>query len=228
MRPIFPTDNAYGIPRLDPASLSAAPAWLAPYGQRLQSQQPPTDGAIHFFLDDDRFERAWTRPQKTLSRLQSYAPLTTVLTPDFSLYRDRPLAEQLWAVYRNRWCGALWQRAGLTVIPTVSWSTAASYAFCFAGVPPRSVVAVSTVGVRLDHALERHLFVAGFRELVARVQPPRVLSYGEIPPECASLAAVRTYPTRWTTIRAARRRARLRACEEQTDESATNPLEGDG
>ena len=35
-------------------------------------------------------------------------------------------------------------------MPTVSWSTPASYAFAFAGIAPGSVVAVSTVGVLRD------------------------------------------------------------------------------
>ncbi len=36
---------------------------------------------------------------------------------------------------------------GVTVIPTVSWSTPDSYPFAFAGIATGSVVAVSTVGV---------------------------------------------------------------------------------
>src|SRR5690606_139839 len=83
-----------------------------------------------------RFETVWSRPRKALEAL---APYTTLLSPDFSLYRDWPLLLQMWNVYRNRWCGAFWQRQGFTVIPTVSWSTAESVEFCFLGVRGRRV-----------------------------------------------------------------------------------------
>ena len=92
------------------------------------------------------------------------------------------------------------------VISTISWSTAVSYDFCFLGVPRRSVVAMSAVGVNLDAPLEYRLFVDGFVEMVRRLEPIVVLSYGSLPTACHELVEVVTYPTRWTNIRAARRR----------------------
>jgi hypothetical protein len=126
----FPSDNELGIPCLAHVSPETLPAWLAPYRTRIRDSEPPDDGAVHFFLEDYRFETVWSRPRKALEAL---APYTTLLSPDFSLYRDWPLMLQMWNVYRNRWCGAFWQSRGFTVIPTVSWSTAESYDFCFLG-----------------------------------------------------------------------------------------------
>ncbi len=200
---LFPANNAYGIPDLRHTPLSQVPGWLVPYRQRIRANEPLDDGAVHFFLDDYRFETVWSRPQKALSAL---APYQTVLTPDFSLYRNWPLTLQLWNTYRNRWCGRFWQEEGYFVIPTVSWSTAVSYEFCFLGIPRRSVVAVSAVGVALQWPLEYQLFVDGFREMVKRLEPMVVLAYGRLPAICHELAEIITYPTRWTNIRAARRR----------------------
>ncbi|HFE65766.1 MAG TPA: DUF4417 domain-containing protein, partial [Chloroflexi bacterium] len=101
--------------------------------------------------------------------------------------------------------GRFWQAQGFTVIPTISWSTADSWAFCFLGVPRRSVVAVSAVGVNLNTPLEYQLFVDGFTEMVRRLEPVVVLGYGRLPAACHELVEVVTYPTRWTNIRAARR-----------------------
>jgi hypothetical protein len=112
---------------------------------------------------------------------------------------------QLWNTYRSRWCGRFWQEQGFTVIPTVSWSTAESHDFCFLGLPRRSVVAVSAVGVNLDQPLEYRLFVDGYLEMVRRLEPLVVLAYGRIPAVCHGAVEVVTYPTRWTGIRAARR-----------------------
>ncbi len=199
---LFSSGNKYGIPDLHHAPVSQIPDWLVPYRQRIRVNEPLDDGAVHFFLDDYRFETTWSRPWKALAALRPY---TTLLTPDFSLYRDWPLMLQLWNVYRNRWCGRFWQEQGFTVIPAISWSTAVSYDFCFLGVPRRSVVAVSAVGVKLDEPLAYRLFVDGFQEMVERLEPNVVLSYGQVPALCRELVEVVTYPTRWTTIRAARR-----------------------
>jgi len=199
---LFPSGNAYGIPDLAHTFLRHIPAWLVPYRQRIRAGGPLDDGAVHFFLDDYRFETVWNRPVKALEAL---APYQMVLTPDFSLYRDWPLMLQLWNTYRNRWCGRFWQEHGFTVIPTVSWSTAASYDFCFLGLPRRSVVAVSTVGVDLKTPLEYQLFTDGFKEMVQRLEPLLVLAYGRLPVACHESVKVVAYPTRWTSIRAAQR-----------------------
>ncbi len=199
---LFPAANAYGIPDLLHTSVNQVPDWFVPYRQQIRSSQSLTDGAVHFFLDDYRFETVWSRPQKALDALRPY---TTVLSPDFSLYRDWPLMLQLWNTYRNRWCGRFWQEQGFTVIPTVSWSTSRSYDFCFLGVPQRSMVAVSAVGVNLQEPLEYRLFLSGFTKMVRQLAPQIVLSYGPVPAACRELVEVKTYPTRWTNIRAARR-----------------------
>ena len=198
---LFAADNSWGIPALSHAPVTTLPRWLVPYRQRIRSQRPLTDGAVHFFLDDYRCETVWQRPFKALSALRPY---TTLLTPDFSLYRDWPQTLQLWNVYRSRWCGCFWAGHGFHVIPTVSWSTVESYAFCFLGLPPRSVVAVSAVGVNLDNPLEYRLFVDGFQEMVSRLAPTVVLAYGPLPEACSRLVETVSYPTRWTNIRVAR------------------------
>lgn len=199
---LFPSDNKYGIPVLQHTPVSRIPTWLVPYRQRIRSNESLDEGAVHFFLDDYRFETVWSRPCKALEAL---APYQTVLTPDFSLYRDWPLMLQLWNTYRNRWCGRFWQAQGFTAIPTISWSTAESYDFCFLGVPRRSVAAVAAVGVNLDQPLDYQLFLDGFWEMVQQLEPVVVLCYGLAPVACHELVEVVAYPTQWTNIRAARR-----------------------
>lgn len=44
-----------------------------------------------------------------------------LLSPDYSLYTDMPLALQIKNTFKNRWCGAYWQSLGLNVIPTIEW-----------------------------------------------------------------------------------------------------------
>ena len=90
---MFPSDNALGIPCLAHVAVERVPVWLAPYRTRIRATEPVAgarldDGAVHFFVDDYRFETVWSRPRKALEAL---APYTTLLSPDFSLYRDLSL-----------------------------------------------------------------------------------------------------------------------------------------
>lgn len=218
IRALYASDNRWGIPTLPVARL--VPARLVAYNSRTEcgaaaagrpttSEGTPTGepvGAVHFFLDDYRFETVWSKPERGLSRCHSVG---AALTPDFSLWTDMPLVMQLWQVYRSRWCGAWLLTHGVQVIPTISWSTEQSYPFCFAGVEPGSVVAVSTVGTRRDPEA-RVLFAAGFTEMIRRLQPSTVLVYGTPPTEqvTAGLPAgveVRCYPSRWAARKPAHR-----------------------
>ena len=195
----FAGDNPLDIPKLTHTPLRRVPDWLIPYRQRSVDREKVKGAGLHFFVEDYRFEAVWNRPGQVLKGLQTYE---AVLTPDFSLYRDWPLVAQMWNVYRSRWCGAYWQANGLTVIPTVSWSTAASYEFCFLGIPRHSVVAVATVGLRWRQDETAHaLFVSGFREMVRQLSPSLVLCYGGLPAVCEEMVAVKRYATRWQARR---------------------------
>ena len=68
-----------------------------------------TGKAVHFYMDDYKFECVWNQPERYLRKLSQYR---FVLTPDFSLYTNMPLAMQIWNVFRGQWCGAFWQANG--------------------------------------------------------------------------------------------------------------------
>lgn len=192
-RALFGSTNEWGIPDLPAAT--GEPARLLPYNDRHATATARPGDAIHFFLDDYRFETVWTKPERGLSRCRSVG---AALTPDFSLWTTMPPVMQLWQVYRSRWCGAWLLSHGVSVIPTVSWSTPDSYPFAFAGITPGSTVAVSTVGIVRDrHA--RALFAAGYTAMLDRIRPARVLVYGTPPPPTCSVGDVpiRVYPSRW-------------------------------
>jgi hypothetical protein len=193
-RALFPSDNGWGIPTLPPARFE--PARLVAYSSRSEIATAGAGAAVHFFLDDYRFETVWSKPERGLSRVCSVG---AALTPDFSLWRDMPLVMQLWQVYRSRWCGAWLAHHGVQVIPTVSWSSSDSYRFAFAGIAPGSVVAVSTVGTVRETAA-RELFAAGYAEMLHRLQPSTVLVYGRPPTEQVRAdVPIRCYRTRWET-----------------------------
>ena len=199
---LYPAHNEWGIPHLAQAPLSCIPDWLAPYRTRIRSDQDPSDGGVHFFMDDYRFESVWRRPKQTVSAIQKWE---VALTPDFSLYYDCPLIMQLWNTYRSRWVGCWWAEHGVQVIPTVSWGLSESYAFCFLGLPERSVLAVSTVGTRNDPSAKIP-FLAGFKEMLQGLKPTAVLCYGVPYREMLDLTDLRLYPDYWQSVAAARRK----------------------
>lgn len=194
-RALFPSSNPWGIPDLPQASY--VPARLVAYSARAETiaVTGAGDAAVHFFLDDYRFETVWTKPERGLSRCLSVG---AALTPDFSLWTNMPLAMQLWQVYRARWCGAWLLHHGIQVIPTVSWSTPDTYPFTFAGIAPGSVVAVSTVGTIRDPEA-RDLFAAGYAAMLEHLRPSQVLIYGTAPTCSVGDVPFRVYPTRWET-----------------------------
>jgi hypothetical protein len=210
-RDIFPSADALGVPLIKAEGFE--PSYLVPHRQKVRTDRPVEGGAVHFFLDDERFEPVWKTPEKGLSYV---GRLGSALTPDFSLYPEMPLALQLYNVYRNRWCGAFWRSRGVRVIPTVGWSDESSYPFCFLGIEEGSTVAVSTVGLGDPRGTRgateegRALFRAGFAEMLERISPRLVLLYGEamegLLPEEAGRVRIRSYPSRWSGIREERRR----------------------
>ena len=136
---------------------------------------PPQDGVgVHFFLDDYQFERVWNSPEDYCTMLADY---DCVLTPDFSLYTNMPIAMMIWNTYRSRLIGQMMQDYGCTVIPTVSWAGADSYDFAFDGLPTGGTIAVSTIGVKRNKdAFD--IWVQGMNECMKSVKPHNVIVYG--------------------------------------------------
>jgi hypothetical protein len=199
LRMIWPSSNEFGFPDLElcewvPDYLGA---WHLP---RQRDRAARENGAIHFFLDDYRFETAFSSPERTVGRVTAVGG---ALTPDFSLWRDMPRTALMWNVYRSRWCGAYWQHQGVKVIPTVCWARSDTFDFCFEGLPQGGPIAVSAVGVRAkgDDVV---LFREGLAEALRRLNPSVLLSYGKLHHvDGLLLPPVREYPTFWDERRKA-------------------------
>lgn len=131
---------------------------------------------VHFFVDDYRFNGIYNNPERTLDKFSQYRFL---LTPDFSTYADMDMWRQMESVAKNRWVGAFWQEHGLTVIPTISWSTASSFDFCFDGAEKGGTVAVGMIGCKRN----RLGFMRGYNEMLKRLTPEMIICFGKPFPE---------------------------------------------
>ena len=164
------TEGKYNMPTLE--GVNHTPNNLQGFNYVLN--KPDHTAGVHFFLDDYQFERIWQRPDFYIEKLLDF---DCALTPDFSLYLDMPIAMQVWNIYRSRLIGQIMQNYGITVIPTVSWSTSDSFDFCFDGLPKNATLAVSTIGVKQNKE-QFQIWIDGMDEMIKRLSPTKIIVYG--------------------------------------------------
>jgi len=107
---LWPTDNEWGIPVLDPTMQADAVdlpvnVWGA-QGRKTRL----TNSTLHFYTDDLRFEALWQDPTPVVNA----APVN-VVEPNFSTNIQMPRALVLWHTYRKRWMSRYWQSFGIRV-----------------------------------------------------------------------------------------------------------------
>lgn len=129
---------------------------------------------VHFYIDDYQFERVWNNPDAYIDVLSKY---DCIFSPDFSLYTDMPMAMKIWNIYRSRLIGQYYQQCGIKVIPTMSWCEKETFEFCFDGIPEKSIVSVSTIGVKQSKEAFQ-IWKDGMDEMIKRIKPRAILVYG--------------------------------------------------
>ena len=174
----FELSGEYGIPALRPVQLDVRLTWIR-FNHALREPQRERYG-VHFFIDDYLFQRAWHDPPRYALFLRSFP---AVMTPDFSMFADYPRAVQIYNHWRKHQLGAYWQRAGMTVIPSIGWIGRDSYSWCFDGEPVGGTVAVSSVGTQKSKEARR-MFLDGYNEMLSRLKPGKIIFFGEVPREC--------------------------------------------
>lgn len=132
--------------------------------------------ALMFFLDDYRFREAlWLKLEQTTLKILHY---DYFFTPDFSLWRDLPTEfYNRQNIFYTRFVGAYWQVNGLQVIPTYSFGSLPSFAYCLEGLPSHSVTAVCGLSNRKDTAAY-NIWCYGLRRLEEEKCPTLILVYG--------------------------------------------------
>ena len=130
---------------------------------------------ITMFSSDKRLLSLWNEPLKKIGLFHGFA---AVCTPDYSLYPTMNINDIRHNIYKARWLGATWQNYHCTVLPTVGWVLPDTYDLCFSGLEYGSVVVISTIGCQ-EKPKE---FLAGFREMKARLNPPLIIVYGDMIP----------------------------------------------
>ena len=162
----------YDFPIIKKQNIDVDKIKLLAYPDAKLNDEKNRDKTLHFFTYDWKFESVYEKATEELEKLKQYYCL---LSPDFSIFTNMPLALQIESVFKNRWCGAFWQSKGLKVIPTVSWGDEKSFDFCFDGIEQGSTVFVCTYYRENDELS----FMTGYNEMIKRIKPNLVLCYDE-------------------------------------------------
>ena len=169
LRNHFKGDGTFEMPKIKKEDIELENVELTGYDKLSSSKD---NQIVHFFLDDYKFEVMWNDPLPRIEKLKSHK---AVLSPNFSIYSEMPVPMKIYNTFRSRWCGAYLQQNGIKVIPTIAWGGPETFWFCFDGIETKSVVAVSTLGVRN----EKDLFTQGYNEMLRRIKPTKIICYGE-------------------------------------------------
>ena len=127
---LFPSDNAWDVPTLDPARQALAVELpFERWGSQKGGRKRHIGGTWHFYTEDYRFEALWKDPMPLV-----ITGATAAVEPNFTVSLDSPRAYVLWSVYRKRWIARFWQLEGLRV--WVDLNVPAEWApYTFLGVP---------------------------------------------------------------------------------------------
>lgn len=169
-------DGKYEIPKINGIN-NVNPRNLILYSDRNSSISK--EDFICFYEDDYKINFLWNNPKKYIAILSKYGG---VITPDYSLYRDMPLAMQIWNIYRSRALGYFLQYNGIKVIPNVRFSDERTYDIACFGIEKNSTIALGTHGL-MKIKKEKELFKVGLDYIINKLTPKTIIVYGTTPEE---------------------------------------------
>lgn len=186
---VFPSSNQWGLPDLRSDRLSSqvptqtwdggevqAPETLLFVHGKAAVREEMKGGVYCFYIDDYKFESAWTDAVQFVKNWLAFG-WGSVIATDFSVWRDSPLAIQLYNIYRNRWCARYWQEVGVSVIPSLSWSDERTHPFACAGIPEGTPVVACQVQTTGDTKGKRY-FISGLTYCLKKIRPQSLILYG--------------------------------------------------
>lgn len=168
----FECSNAYGFPDLFPVQHILdfdSSLWV---DFETAKRQRDTSRCIHFFIDDYKFQCLWNQPNRYIDFL---ARQKCVIMPDFSTYLNSPLALQIFNKYRNHWLGLYYSINDVRIIPCVLCNESVNFPWIFLGLPQKSVIAISDIGVGRGNNIK--LFHNTYDEMIRQLNPIQILYF---------------------------------------------------
>ena len=162
----------YDIPRIE--SSQTVPGSLVAFSEAMAMTTADPWAWVHFYEDDYRFRRLWGHPERYVNKLRQFAG---VISPDFSLYRNMPVAQKIAHTYRNQLLGAWLQVQGVNVIANARLSGRESVSYTLAGVPRQASIAIGLHGCVKDRENRAH-GIEEIRLICDLQEPTNLIVYG--------------------------------------------------
>lgn len=174
------TMGKFDMPKVQafsPGQLKCEFLIATPFNFALTETQPESK-VCHFYIDDYQFERIWREPNSYVPILKKF---NAVIGPDFSIYTNMPKPQQIHNNWRNKVLMAYFQNQGIKVIPNVQWANQDSFDWCFDGLEPGGIFAISTNGCHTKQAKE--IFMQGYNKMLEVLKPQKIICVGVLPKE---------------------------------------------
>lgn len=189
-------DGKYQIPVVPPCNLDYLPEdsvdFEDSFRRNLKNHRKLN---VNFYIDDSKFVRFWNNSDKYMEHLKCFH---SVMMPDFSIStgeKGMPFALNLYNKYRNHALAWYMHMNDIKVIPSVSIADKDSYDWCFDGLPQNSILSVCTNG-RIKAKESRIEFCEGFKVMVDKLHPTKVIIVGRIPDELNTDVDIVNFKTR--------------------------------
>jgi len=105
---VWASDNDYGIPVLSlERQADAFDLPIETWGAKRRGTQ---GGTVHFYTDDSRFSALWKKPDIVVNE-----KIVNIVEPNYSIYKDYPIAIAIYRTYQKRWLARYWQSMGIRV-----------------------------------------------------------------------------------------------------------------
>lgn len=189
-------DGKYQIPMIPACNLDYMPEdsidFEESFSRKIKNHRKLN---VNFYIDDTKFTRLWNNPDKYLEHLKCFHSVTM---PDFSICtgpKGMPFALNIYNKYRNHALAWYLHMQGIKVIPSVPIADRDSYEWCFDGLPKHSILSVCTNG-RVKAKASRIEFCEGFKMMLDKLSPVKVIIVGRIPDELDTDVAIVNYQTR--------------------------------
>ena len=132
---------------------------------------------LHFYMNDEKLKAYLNNAKRYLKEVKKFAGIISL---DISIYTDLPLAEQISHSFKNKAFSCFFQNNGINVIPNVRWGDKRSFEFCFDGIKPNGIYAISTYGC-IKSKKEKKIFKRDLKEMLKRLTPRMIIVHGRMP-----------------------------------------------
>ena len=133
-----------------------------------------TDLWLNGFSEDIVLERIWNRPAFYLNKVPQRGGF---MAPDFSCKLHMNKKEKEFNIYRRNVLAAIAQSFDIPTILPLTWGEYATLDYCFCGIEPEGIYAISNIGIQND-PISRKLFRVGLHEAVHVLNPKGFVLYG--------------------------------------------------